>query len=158
MLGIKWHIGTRKLSELKEWDKNPRKITEANFQRLKDRLKDRGLHDVLVIDTNDVILSGNMRKRALSEMGVEDVSVMWPERPLTEEEREKVALESNLNDGQNDWDMLANMFEPALLLDVGFSEKDLLGAPDKQIYNEEVNTDELLGTLEHECPKCGFMF
>lgn len=122
---LEWLLGKRKLADLKEWDKNPRKITEANFERLKGRIKARGFHDVLKVDTDNTILSGNMRKRALTELGVEEVDVKYPSRPLTEEERQKVALESNFNDGQNDWDMLANEFEPELLLDVGFTEKDI---------------------------------
>lgn len=101
------------------------------FEKLKKRITARGFHDVLKIDTEGFILSGNQRKRALVDLGISEVNVLIPSRPLTSEERDKVVLESNRNDGEWDFDILANEFEIDTLIDVGFDPKELgMGGPD----------------------------
>jgi ParB-like chromosome segregation protein Spo0J len=56
---MKWHTETRKLSDLKEWENNPRTITDTAYQRLKKSIKERGFHDIIKIDEKNVVLSGN---------------------------------------------------------------------------------------------------
>lgn len=123
-LGIKWTPEKRRLSDLKDWERNPRTITGDAFAKLKSRIEQRGFHDVVKVDTNGVILSGTQRRKALAELGVEEVWAMVPDRELTEEEREKVVLESNRNDGEWDWGALKG-FDMPTLLDVGFAEQEL---------------------------------
>jgi hypothetical protein len=125
-LNINWSVDKRKVADLKLWDKNPRTITKEAFERLKDRIIKRGFHDVIKIDIDNTVLSGNQRKQALVDLGVEEVSVLIPDRKLTDEEREKIALESNRNDGVWDYDMLANDFDIELLKEVGFTEAQLM--------------------------------
>ena len=60
----------------------------------------------------------------MEELGIEEVFVMVPNRALTEEEKEKVAIESNREDGQWDYDVLAS-FDEELLKDVGFGNEEL---------------------------------
>ena len=125
MTDLTWHIKKRKLSELKYWDKNPRQISKENYERLKQRIIERGFHDVLKLDENDVVLSGNQRLRALIELGVKETNCIIPDRVMTEEEKDKVGLESNINDGETDFDVLANNFDMDLLHDVGFTDNEL---------------------------------
>lgn len=122
---IEWKPEKRKVSDLRELQNNPRKIQEEAFEKLKERITARGFHDVLKLDTEGYILSGNQRKRALTDLGIQEVTVLVPSRELTKEERDKVILESNRNDGIWDMDMLANEFDLETLLDVGFLEKEL---------------------------------
>lgn len=124
-MNIQWKPEKRKVQDLKLWDRNPRKITKENFDRLKARIVERGMHDVLKIDLDNTVLSGNQRKQALVDLGVEEVFVMVPDRKLTDVERDQVALESNRNDGTDDFDMLAN-FDEQLLRDIGFSDEELI--------------------------------
>lgn len=123
-LNIDWRIEKRKVAELKEWPENPRTITQEAFERLKNKIIKNGFHDVLTLDTNDVILSGNRRKEALLQLGVEEVFCIIPERVLTEEERQSVALESNITEGEWDWGQMGN-FSQELLRELGFTEEDL---------------------------------
>jgi len=128
---ISWHTETRPTQDLRELENNPRKITEEAFDKLKARITARGFHDVIKVDTEGYILSGNQRKRALVDLGIPTVNVLVPSRPLTKEERDKVVLESNRNDGIWDFDILGNEFELDTLIDVGFDPKELgLGGPD----------------------------
>lgn len=124
MDNLSWHIEKRKVVDLKSWDKNPRIITEEAFNRLKQRIIDRGFHDVIKIDLDNTVLSGNQRKTALLQLGVEEVDCIVPNRKLTEEERDAVAIESNRNDGQWDLDLLSS-FDNELLKSQGFSDTEL---------------------------------
>src|SRR3990167_2583801 len=123
-LKINWTTGRRKVADLKHWDKNPRKISKEKAELLKERISQRGFHDVIKIDLHDVILSGNCRTDVLIEMGIEEVNVLIPDRELTLEEMEAIGLESNMNDGQWDFEKLGT-FDEGLLKNVGFESKDL---------------------------------
>lgn len=156
---ISWKIEKRKVSELKIWDKNPRTITSDAFEKLKKRITERGFHDIVKIDIDNTILSGNQRKRALQELGIEEVNVIVPDRKLTDEEQSQVALESNRNDGEWDWDKLANEFDEALLGNIGFSEEEIGNA---FVPDFEPATEDEQGKLDEKkkvkCPSCGHEF
>lgn len=125
ILGIEWIAEKVSISKLTEWEQNPRYITADEYEKLKAKLQKRGMHDVLTVDTNYTVLSGNQRLKALTELGVKEVNVIKPTRELTEEEKQAVALESNRESGKWDWDRLASEFEMPLLLDVGFSDFEI---------------------------------
>lgn len=124
-LGIKWTPKLRKVADLKHWDKNPRTISEANYARLKRKVIEEGMHQVLTVDVDDTVLSGNRRLDILTECGVEQVWCMEPERALTDEERDKVGIQSNIIEGAWDSDMLANTFDIPMLLEQGFTKLQL---------------------------------
>ena len=122
---ITWTPKQQKLSELKEWEKNPRKITGEAFERLKQRISDRGFHDVVKVDTDNVILSGTQRRKALEAIGVTEVWTMVPDRKLTESERKAVVLESNRNEGEDDWEKLRAYFDKGELMAGGFPKDEI---------------------------------
>jgi hypothetical protein len=64
----------------------------------------------MVIDENNVVLGGNMRLRALQELGFTDVDETWVKRSsdLTEEEKKRFIIADNVAFGEWDWDTLAN--------------------------------------------------
>lgn len=120
-LRIQWHTEKRSIAELKRWDKNPRKISEEAYARLKKKVLEEGMHQVLAIDTDNTVLSGNQRLQILQELGHEDVYVMVPERALTQEERDKVGIQSNIIEGTWDVELLAKAFDIPMLHDQGLS-------------------------------------
>ena len=122
---IEWLIQKRKLTDLKPWNKNPRKISKHACAKLVERIKVRGFHDVLKIDENNVVLSGNQRLRALKECGFTEVDVKVPSSKITEEQKSKVGLESNLSDGEWDNDLLTEWFDKDFLEDIDFPMDDL---------------------------------
>lgn len=152
MQSLKWLTQKLEVSKLKKWKKNPRKISKEAFEKLKERIKARGFHDVIKIDTDHTILSGNQRKQALEDLGVKEVTVLYPNRPLTEEERNKVALESNFNDGQWDFDGLKN-FRLDLLADVGFSKDELESVWADLLEVEDDKFDETAELEKIKIPK-----
>lgn len=168
---LEWKVEKRKVNDLKNWDENPRKISKGEFNRLKDRIISRGFHDVLKIDTDNIVLSGNQRKRALQDLGIEEVFVLVPNRPLTGEERHAIGLESNISDGSWDFNELAN-FDEGLLMQVGFSSADMekmfgldlkekddsfyegnyQAGPHKVICDGNIKIKELVEMLESDTP------
>ena len=114
MKRIEWHTEKRKISELKKWKENPRTISASAYKRLKDSIRERGFHDILKIDENNVVLSGNQRLDALKELGYEEVECKVSGEKLTKKQKDLVALESNNQDGEWDMDKLAEGFDDIL--------------------------------------------
>lgn len=122
---LTWTPEKRAVIDLKEFPNNPRKIDAVALEKLKQRIAQRGFHDVVKVDTEGFILSGNQRKKALIELGIEDVYVLVPSRPLERSERDAVMLESNRNDGEWDLKILSDNFDIDILKNVGFTDKEL---------------------------------
>ena len=133
-----WTADSVQVSKLKAWSKNPRKISKGAFAKLKERIQQRGFHDVIKIDTDNTVLSGNQRKKALVDLNIETVTILRPNRKLTDDERNKVALESNFNDGTWDIDALKD-FQMDTLTDVGFDTNEL---SDQWCENLEAEDDQ----------------
>jgi DNA modification methylase len=124
MKKLSWTTGVREVKDLLPWKENPRTISKTALDKLKEKIKQNGFHDVIVIDTDNTILSGNQRRTALVELGVDTVNVLFPNRKLTNKERQKIGIESNINDGEWDLERLKS-FDLNLLLDVGFDQMEL---------------------------------
>lgn len=118
---MNWHTETRKISELKNWESNPRTISEEEFKKLKSSIDDLGNFEPLVINTDGTVLAGNQRLRVHIERGDNEVEVSVPERELTEQEIKKIGLISNRHSGEWDMDKLANEFED-VLEELGFDD------------------------------------
>jgi len=120
-----WLEEARELGDLKDYDRNPRKMTKPAFQKLCDSIKQDGYHARIMVDTNGVIIGGHQRKRALLASGYKKkdiVSVITPSRPLTQEEFDRLNIRDNLPYGEFDFDMLANNFDSEKLIEWGMPE------------------------------------
>lgn len=156
MKNLTWTTERRKLEDLKGYEKNPRKITTVAFNKLKERIEQRGFHNVIVLDHNSVILSGNMRQKALLELGYTEVDCLIPSRKLTSQERDKIALESNRNDGEWDPALLLD-FDAADLLDVGFESAEVDGIFSKA-KEEDFDVDEEVAKITKPKAKFGEIY
>ncbi len=113
-----------------EWEKNPRQLSKHDAEHLKKSLDGFGVADPLIINTDNRIIGGHMRRRVLLQNGAKPtdlVDVRVPSRPLTEREAEELGIRLNRNSGDWDFDALANGFEMDDLIEWGFSEKELTG-------------------------------
>ncbi len=145
MQKINWKIKKAKISELKDWTKNPRKLSKEGYESLKKSVEDFGFHDVLKVDTDGTIISGHQRKRVLKEMGIKEVDVLFPDRKLTDKEMEVIAIKSNRHEGEFDFDILGNMFELETLMEAGFQDFELGFATSKE--QDGVDSDPLVGSM-----------
>jgi ParB-like chromosome segregation protein Spo0J len=128
-----------KLKDIKPNPNNPRFLRDDKFQKLKQSItefpKMLSLRP-MVIDENNVVLGGNMRLRALQELGFTDIDEAWVKRSsdLTEEEKKRFIIADNVAFGEWDWDTLANDWEVVDL------EAWSLDIPQ---FNQNVNLDDL---------------
>jgi DNA modification methylase len=139
-----WRTEVREVTDLLPWKENPRKISQQGLDKLKTKIKQNGFHSVIVIDTDNTILSGNQRKTALTELGIDKVNVLVPSRKLTDNERRKIGIESNINDGEWDFDKLKS-FDLELLQFAGFDEKELV-----KFWDEDNDTKDDKFDVEKE--------
>lgn len=113
-----------KISSLKINNANPRSIKDSKFKKLCSSIKDfpkmMSLRPI-VIDNDGTILGGNMRYRALCELGYKEIPDEWVKRAdeLTDEEKQRFIIEDNVAFGDWDYDLLANAWDTELLNDWG---------------------------------------
>ena len=64
-----WECRKVKLSTIMPNARNPRRISEEKFERLKKKIEEVGFHSPIKVDNEGVILGGNQRYAALMDMG-----------------------------------------------------------------------------------------
>ena len=110
---------------------NPRLVNTAKFEKLKQSIQDfpqmLELRPI-VINEDGIILGGNMRYKALVELGYKEVPVIVAEH-ITKEQENEFIIKDNLGFGDWDWDILANEWDSVELedwgLDVWLNEDDI---------------------------------
>lgn len=128
MTEIKWTSKQIKLSELKDYEHNPRKISKKDFDKLVKSLKEDGYHGRILANLDNVIIGGHSRVKALLAAGYSKddlIEVLVPDQMLTEENFKRINIRDNLSYGDFDMDILANVFDYDDLIEWGMSE-DLL--------------------------------
>lgn len=146
---------TIKIESLQLWEKNPRSISEKDFERLKKQIKKLGQYKPLLINQDNIVLGGNMRLRALQDLGVTEV---WVNQVNTETEDQMVEYALSDNDRAGEYDELGL----AELLNDSKIELDMY----KVDLNPATNLDDLSTNTEPKepkvkqvkCPECGHEF
>ena len=102
------------LSKLKANPSNPRVLRDEKFAKLKQSITDfpdmlnyRAIVAVTDTDGKYMVLGGNMRLRALQDLGIKEAPVMLADH-WTEEQRREFIIKDNVGFGEWDWDQLAN--------------------------------------------------
>lgn len=127
MQKLKWHNEKRKVNDLIPFERNPRKMTEEQMDQLKKSIDKFDLAEVPCIDTDNILVAGHMRAKALQLLGRgdEEIDVRVPNRKLTEAEFKEYNVRSNKNTGMFDDELLAALFDEQELRDIGFSDLEL---------------------------------
>lgn len=120
---------TMNLSKIKINPNNPRVIKDDKFEKLKKSIKDFPKMMELrpmVINSDNIVLGGNMRLKALKQLGYKEVPDEWVKRAedLTEEEQRQFIIKDNVGFGEHDWEMLATEWDADELSDWGL---DIVG-------------------------------
>lgn len=103
----------RKLSEFKPLKKNPRYITDRDFNILCESIKTLPKYfearPILLSDRTGelIIIAGNMRYQAAKKIGLEQVPTYLIEG-LTEEKEKEIIIRDNVQNGKWDFEVLAN--------------------------------------------------
>lgn len=148
-----------KISQLKSNPNNPRLIKDEKFKKLVTSLRDfpemmEKRPMVCVTDTDGKLypLGGNMRLKALKEIGYKEIPDNWImlADEWSEEKRKEFVIKDNVGFGEWDWDTLANEWDAEELTEWGLDipNFEIGEAIDYSDKNKEIDTDEFSDKME----------
>jgi hypothetical protein len=125
-----------KLSKLKGNPNNPRIIKDDKFKKLVKSINDfpkmMALRPI-VVDENFIVQGGNMRLKALQEIGFKDIPDEWIKqvKDLSEDEKKQFIIKDNVGFGEWDWDDLANNWDAEQLTEWGLDIPNFVNDSDE---------------------------
>jgi site-specific DNA-methyltransferase (adenine-specific) len=157
---ITWQATSIKLSQLKEYANNPRKITREMLDKLASHIREDGYHQRIIVDNDYTIIGGHQRKKALYMAGYDDeteIEVLMPSRKLTLAEIDRLNIRDNLAFGEYDFDMLTERFDMDELLSFGM-DKDMLRPIFDKAVLEEIGEEEEIEVPGEATSKLGDIY
>lgn len=145
-----------KVSKIKTNPNNPRIIKDERFAKLVQSIKDFPKMMELrpmVINSDNIVLGGNMRLKAITELGMKEIPDSWVKKAtdLTEEEARRFIIADNVGFGEHDWEVLANEWNMDELTDWGLEIPDFVNKPeateDDYTIPDTIETDIVKGDL-----------
>jgi len=114
------------ISKLVPAEYNPRRLTKKQHDDIKASLEKYGFVDPVIVNTHpdrqNVIIGGHQRIKVWQAMGNDTAPCVLVACDIKEEQELNVRL--NKNTGEFDWDMLANHFDQADLIEWGFDPQE----------------------------------
>lgn len=143
----KAQVEYRPIKDLKELPGNPRIIKKDQFEKLKQSIKDNAdyfeARPIILSDRTGelIILAGNQRYKAAKAIGMTEVpTILLPN--LTEEREKEIIIRDNVENGEWDWDKLANEWDAATLADWGVQMPDWASEAGAEIIEDEAPEPE----------------
>lgn len=144
------HLNT---GQIKDVPKNPRFIKDERYEALKKSIQDDPemlqLRELVAYDNNGelVVILGNMRYRAMKELGFKDAPVKVLPAKTDAKKLRAYIQKDNIAFGQNDWDLLGNDWDMGELQDFGlecefFKKEDDIDLDEMFDKEEEKEKDE----------------
>lgn len=126
------------LTKIKLNPQNPRIIRDANYQKLVESLKHfpRMMElRPIVVDETGIIQGGNMRYKALIELGYKEVPEDWIKKAndFTLDELREFIIKDNIPYGEWDWQLLSDDWDKEQLIEWGLDIPDYAMMPDELI-------------------------
>jgi hypothetical protein len=120
-MATQMHFQYLKISKVLPNPENPRVIKDHKYKALVKSIKEfPKMLEIrpIVVNSDMIILGGNMRLRACQEAGLKDIPVIIA-KELTESEQREFTIKDNVSFGEWDWDALANDWDDSQLNDWG---------------------------------------
>ena len=115
-----------KINDIKLNPNNPRIIKDDKFKKLVKSIQEfPEMLDIrpIVVNSDMVILGGNMRFKACKEAGLKEIPIIIADN-LTEEQQREFLIKDNTSGGEWDFEMLANDWDVEQLEDWGLDLPD----------------------------------
>src|SRR5690348_363088 len=93
---------TLKVADIKPYFRNPRRITEEAVNAVAESIQRYGYVQPITVDSDNVIIVGHTRHRALQKLGVKQVQVYVSD--LSEEKAKEYRLIDNRTSEMTTWD------------------------------------------------------
>ena len=133
------------IKKLKPNPNNPRSINKNKFERLKKSItefpKMLELRPI-VVDENFIVLGGNMRLKALKDLGIKETFYIQ-QKDLSDDQKKQFVIKDNASFGDWDWDILANEWNNKDLLDWGIDVWQPEEELEKQIDENEFSNPQI---------------
>jgi len=113
-----------KLSTIKPNPNNPRIIRNEKFEKLKRSIEEfpemMELRPIVVDETNTII-GGNMRFRALQDLGKKEVPSSWIKKAseLTDDQKKRFVITDNASFGEWEWEAIKSDWDLGFVADWG---------------------------------------
>jgi len=111
------------LKEVKLNPKNPRTINKRQFEALKQSILNspKVLElSPLILNEDNIVLGGNMRLKAITELGFTEVPCIIVSG-LSDEKQKELVIKDNINYGDWDWNVLIDEWTIPVLTDMGLT-------------------------------------
>lgn len=156
---IQWRNEKRKVKDLIPFEGNPRKISKQNAEELKKSLERFGLADLPIAQPDGTLIGGHQRVAILkaSGHGDQEIEVRIPSRNLSSGEFQELNIRLNKNQGEWDWDELAN-FDLNTLLEAGFTKEEVSHKFTIDVSEDEFNADEEYKKIKEAKAKPGDIY
>ncbi len=157
---LKWQAVNIRLSQLKEYSDNPRKITTELLEKLASHISEDGYHQRIIVDSDYTIIGGHQRKKALYMAGYDDdneIEVLMPNRKLSAQEVDRLNIRDNLSFGEYDFDILTERFDMEDLVSFGM-DKDLLTPIFDTMTLDGIGEEEAIDLPEEPTSKLGDVY
>ncbi len=138
-----------KISDIKSNPNNPRVIKDDKFAKLVKSIEEFPKMMELrpmVVNSDMIVLGGNMRLKALKQLGYKDIPDTWVKRAdeLTEDEQRRFIIADNVGFGEHDWEMLKTEWDIDELsewgLDMPVFEIEQGAVQDENKYTQKIDT------------------
>lgn len=134
-----------KTTDIHANENNPRILKDDKFKKLVQSIKDfPEMLEIrpIVVNNDMMVLGGNMRLKAIQEIGLKEIPIIKAEN-LTEEQEREFLIKDNVGFGEWDWDALANDWNPEELNEWGL---------DVPLMLDEVEPDDLTDDSKNNPP------
>jgi DNA modification methylase len=149
-----------KINEIHLNPDNPRFIKDDKFEKLKKSIlefpKMMELRPI-IIDDDMMIIGGNMRYRALIELGYQEIPKGWVVKAseLTEEEKKRFIIADNIPYGEFDYEKLANEWDEVKLEDWGMDLSEINVKFEPEIEEDDFDVDKAVEDTKEPICKLG---
>lgn len=144
-MATQMHFQYLKINKVLPNPENPRVIKDHKYKSLVKSIQDfPKMLEIrpIVVNSDMVILGGNMRLRACQEAGLKEIPVIIA-KDLTESEQREFTIKDNVSFGEWDWDVLANDWDDTELNDWGLDVWKKAEEIDYSILNEDDLSSDL---------------
>ena len=149
------NIQVVKIKDIKNNPNNPRIIKDDKFKKLVASIREfPKMLEIRPIVVNDdmIVLGGNMRLKAIKELGLTEAPVIKIS-DLTDEQQRQFIIKDNAGFGEWDWNMLANEWDTDELEKWGLDLPDFVNTEleavedDFEVAEGGIETDIVIGDL-----------
>lgn len=140
---VEWLTKTLRIGDLKFAAYNPRKISTARLELLKQSIDEFSLTEIPVCNTDLTIIAGHQRVEVALKLFGQDmeIDVRMPKKKLTVGDEKEYNIRSNKNKGEFDTVLLSQFIDFKTLEEMGIGH--IAGASKKQQQKQQAGAEAL---------------